>query len=80
MHYALLYAYNSACNKALLLCKVVIVNKFILVLVVAMFLVTTFLLVNMAAVGQAPLAMYLFFGGIGYCVALAPIIMTSFVE
>ena len=55
-------------------------NKFILVLVVAMFLVTTFLLVNIAAVGQAPLAMYWFVGGIGYCVALAPIIMTSFVE
>ena len=55
-------------------------NKILLVLVVSMFLVATFLLVNMAAVGQAPLAMYLFFGGIGYCVALAPIIMTSFVK
>ena len=55
-------------------------NKILLVLVVSMFLVTTFLLVNMASVGQAPLAMYLFFGGIGYCVALAPIIMTSFVK
>ena len=65
-----------ACNKAL--CKVVIVNKFILVLAVAMFLVTTFLLVGMAAVGQAPIAMYWFFGGIGYCATITPIIMTSF--
>ena len=55
-------------------------NKILLVLVVSMFIVTTFLLVSLAAVGQAPLAMYLFFGGIGYCVALAPIIMTSFVK
>ena len=53
-------------------------NKILLVLVVSMFLVTTFLLVNMAAVGQAPLTMYLFFGGIGYCATITPIIMTSF--
>ena len=53
-------------------------NKFLLVLAVAMFLVTTFLLVGMAAVGQAPIAMYWFFGGIGYCATITPIIMTSF--
>ena len=53
-------------------------NKFLLVLAVAMFLVTTFLLVGMAAVGQAPIAMYWFVGVIGYCATITPIIMTSF--
>ena len=67
-----------ACNKAL--CKVVIVNKFLLVLAVAMFLVTSVLLVDIAAVGQAPLAMYWFVGVIGYCATITPIVMTSFVE
>ena len=51
-----------------------------LVLAVAMFLVTTFLLLSIAAVGQAPLTMYLFIGGIGYCVSITVAIMTSFVE
>lgn len=55
-------------------------NKFVLVLALVMFLVTSFLLVNIAAIGQAPLAMYLFVGGIGYCVSVTLIIMTSFVE
>ena len=58
----------------------VIVNKFLLVLVVAMFLVTTFLLVDIAAVGQAPLAMYWFVGVIGYGATITPIVMTSFVK
>ena len=55
-------------------------NKFVLVLALVMFLVTTFLLLNIAVIGQAPLAMYLFIGGIGYCVSITVAITTSFVE
>lgn len=55
-------------------------NKFVLVLALVMFLVTTFLLLNIAAIGQAPLAMYLFVGGIGYCVSITLAVMTGFVE
>ena len=55
-------------------------SKFMLVLALVMFLVTTFLLLNIAVIGQAPLALYLFFGGIGYCASITLIIMTSFVE
>jgi len=55
-------------------------NKFMLVLSVAIFLVTTSLLLSMSSVGQAPVAMYLFIGGIGYCVSITVAIMASFVE
>lgn len=55
-------------------------NKFVLVLALVMFLVTSFLLLNIAAVGQAPIAMYWFIGGIGYCVSITLAVMTGFVE
>jgi len=56
------------------------VNKFMLVLAVSMFLVTTFLLVNIAIVGQAPVSMYWFIGTVGYGAAIIQAIIASFVE